>query len=150
AEIVKSMTTLNRKASEIMLEVGVNACTDITGFGLLGHVSEMIEGTDVGMVIDSAAVPFFPEAKELAGMGMIPGGLHRNRDFRKGMVDIAKSVPQYLEDILFDPQTSGGLLIAVPERKAPELLERLHQEGVSEAAIIGEVAAEPRGRIRVG
>jgi len=150
AEIVKSMTTLNRKASEIMLEVGVNACTDITGFGLLGHASEMIEGTDVGMVIDSAAVPFFPEAKELAGMGMIPGGLHRNRDFRKGMVDIAKSVPQYLEDILFDPQTSGGLLIAVPERKAPELLERLHQEGVSEAAIIGEVAAEPRGRIRVG
>ena len=150
AEIVKSMTTLNRKASEIMLEVGVNACTDITGFGLLGHVSEMIEGTDVGMVIDSAAVPFFPEAKELAGMGMIPGGLHRNRDFRKGMVDIAKSVPQYLEDILFDPQTSGGLLIAVPERKAPELLERLHREGVSEAAIIGEVAAEPRGRIRVG
>ena len=150
AEIVKSMTTLNRKASEIMLEVGVNACTDITGFGLLGHVSEMIEGTDVGMVIDSAAVPFFPEAKELAGMGMIPGGLHRNRDFRKGMVDIAKNVPQYLEDILFDPQTSGGLLIAVPERKAPGLLERLHQEGVSEAAIIGEVAAEPRGRIRVG
>ena len=150
AEIVKSMTTLNREASELMQEVGVNACTDITGFGLLGHASEMIEGTDVGMVIDSAAVPFFPEAKELAGMGMIPGGLHRNRDFRKGMVDIAKSVPQYLEDILFDPQTSGGLLIAVPERKAPELLERLHREGVSEAAIIGEVAAEPRGRIRVG
>jgi len=149
AGIVKSMTALNRRASELMKEVGVSACTDITGFGLLGHASEMIEGTDVGMVIDSAVVPYFPEAKELAEMGMIPGGLHRNRDFRKCMVDMADSVPQYLADILFDPQTSGGLLISVPEAKATSLLEKLHKEGVSEAAIIGEVVAEPKGRMRV-
>jgi selenide,water dikinase len=148
--IVKSMTTLNRKASELMQEVGVNACTDITGFGLLGHACEMIECTDVGMVIDSAAVPYFPEARELAEMGMIPGGLHRNRDFRKDMVDIADSVPRYLADILFDPQTSGGLLISVPEAKATSLLKKLHTEGVIEAAIIGEVAAENKGRIKVG
>jgi selenide,water dikinase len=148
-KIVKSMTTLNRKASELMQEVGVNACTDITGFGLLGHACEMIECADVGMVIDSAAVPYFPEARELAEMGMIPGGLHRNRDFRKDMVDIAESVPQYLADILFDPQTSGGLLISVPEAKAKSLLKKLHTEGVIEAAIIGEVAAENKGRIRV-
>jgi len=150
AEIVKSMTALNREASEAMEEVGVHACTDITGFGLLGHAAEMIEGADAGMVIDSAAVPFFAEAKELAEMGMIPAGLHRNRDFRKDMVEISGGAPQYLQDILFDPQTSGGLLIAVPHEKAWILLEKLHGEGVAEAAIIGEVTAEKKGKIRVG
>jgi selenide,water dikinase len=149
ASIVKSMTTLNNKAAEQMQAVGVNACTDITGFGLLGHAGEMIEGTDVGMVIDSGTVPYFPEAKELAEMGMMPGGLHRNRDFRKNMIDITESVPQYLADILFDPQTSGGLLIAVPEGRAADLLERLKKEGVVEAAVIGEVVAENKGRITV-
>ncbi len=149
ASIVKSMTTLNRTASEVMLAVGVNACKDITGFGLLGHAAEMIEGTDVGMVIDSAAVPIFAEAKEYAESGMIAGGLHRNRDYRKNMVDIDGSVPQYLQDILFDPQTSGGLLIAVPKAKASRLLKKLHSEGVIEAVIIGEVVAKPKGRIQV-
>jgi len=149
AGIVKSMTALNRRASELMQEVGVSACTDITGFGLLGHACEMIEGADVGMVIDSAVVPYFPEAKELAEMGMIPGGLHRNRDFRKDMVDMADSIPQYLADILFDPQTSGGLLISVPEEKAKSLLKKLHREGITEAALIGEVVAENKGRINV-
>jgi selenide,water dikinase len=149
AKIVKSMSALNRKASELMQKTGVNACKDITGFGLLGHAAEMIAGTDVGMVIDSAAVPFFPEARELAEMGMIPGGLHRNREFRQNMVDMAGHVPQFLADILFDPQTSGGLLISVPEPKAWRLLESLHQEGISEAAIIGEVVAEPKGRMSV-
>jgi selenide,water dikinase len=149
ARIVKSMSTLNWKASELMQEVGVHAGTDVTGFGLLGHAAEMIECTDVGMVIESAAVPFFPEARELAEMGMIPGGLHRNREFRIDMVDIAPEVPRYLADILFDPQTSGGLLIAVPKTKASRLLERLHKEDVTEATIIGEVVAEPKGRIIV-
>jgi selenide,water dikinase len=147
--IVKSMTTLNRTASEVMLEVGVNACKDITGFGLLGHACEMIEGTGVGMEIDSAAVPIFPEAKEYAEAGMIAGGLGRNRDFRKNMVDIDTNVPQYLQDILFDPQTSGGLLIAVPRARAAKLLKRLHDRGVAEAAIIGEVVGEGKGKIRV-
>jgi selenide,water dikinase len=149
ARITRSMTTLNRTACEVMMEVGVNACKDVTGFGLLGHTSEMIEGTEVGMVIESAAVPAFPEAKEYAEAGMIPGGLNRNRDFRKNMVDIDSKVPQYLQDVLFDPQTSGGLLITVPKMKASRLLKRLHVEGVAEAVVIGEVVAEPRGRIRV-
>jgi len=145
--IVISMTALNREPAEAMQEVGVNACTDITGFGLLGHAAEMIEGTDVGMEIDSTAIPFFPEAKELAEMGMIPAGLHRNREFRKKMVDIAEIVPLYFQDILFDPQTSGGLLIAVPHEKAWILLEKLQEKGVAEAAIIGEVVPEHPGRI---
>jgi len=149
AKIIKSMSTLNRKASELMQEIGVNACTDVTGFGLLGHASIMIENTDVGMVIHSTAVPFFPETKELAKMGMIPGGLHRNREFRQSMVEINKKAPDYLVDILFDPQTSGGLLISVSEEKAPTLLRKMHQEGIREAALIGEIIARPKGRIIV-
>jgi selenide,water dikinase len=149
AVIVKSMTTLNRKASELMLEVGVNACKDITGFGLLGHAAEMVDGTKVGMVIETAVVPVFPEARAYARQGMVPGGTGRNRDFRKNMVDFGKKVPEYLQNILFDPQTSGGLLIALPEKKAPKLLEKLREEGMSEAVIIGEVVAEPKGRIKV-
>ncbi len=149
AKVIKSMATLNRKAAELMQEIGVNACTDVTGFGLLGHASEMIEGTSVGMVVHSAAVPFFPETKELAEMGMIPGGLHRNREFRQSMVAINKEVPGYLADIFFDPQTSGGLLIAVSEQKVKMLLERMHREGIAEAVIIGEIVAEPKGKIIV-
>ncbi len=149
AKIVKSMTTLNQKAAELMQEVGVNAGTDVTGFGLLGHASEMIDQSDVGMVIHSTAVPFFAEARKFAELGMIPGGLHRNRDFRADTVTVEKTVPDYLADILFDPQTSGGLLISVSSEKAVGLLARMHQEGVQEAAIIGEVVAEPKGKIVV-
>jgi len=149
AKITRAMSALNQKASELMQATGVNACTDVTGFGLLGHAAEMIEGTDVGMVIDSAAVPFFPEARELAEMGMIPAGLYRNREFRNNMVEMAQGVPQYLADILFDPQTSGGLLISVPEQRASGLLDQMHKEGVTEAAVIGEVVVEPKGRIIV-
>ena len=150
AAIVKSMTTLNKAASEAMLEVGVDACKDITGFGLLGHAAEMVEGTEVGFAINAAAVPVFPWAKELAEKGMVPGGVGRNRDYRQHMVDMAGSVPLFLQEILYDPQTSGGLLIAVPAEKAERLLKKLHKAGVKEAVIIGEVVAEPRGRIRVG
>ncbi len=146
---MKSMAALNRKASELMQETGVNAGTDITGFGLLGHAAEMIEGTDAGMVIDSAAVPILPKAPELVGIGMTPGGLQRNREFRQDMVEIDRKVPGYLADILFDPQTSGGLLIAVAPEKADTLLGRLHGAGVEEAAVIGEVVAAPKGKITV-
>jgi selenide,water dikinase len=149
AGIVKSMSTLNRKASEVMLEVGVHACTDVTGFGFLGHAAGMVEGTEVGMVIEAASIPFFPEARGLAETGMMPGGLQRNRDFRRGMVDMGRKVPQYLQDILFDPQTSGGLLISVSARRASRLLKMLHEEGVAEAAVVGGVVAEPKGRIIV-
>jgi selenide,water dikinase len=149
AKSVKSMATLNRKASELMLTVDVHACTDITGFGLLGHACEMIEGTDVGMVIHPDAVPYFPEAKEYAEMGMVPGGTTRNRDFRLKMVEIDKNVSKVMVDILFDPQTSGGLLISVPAADAEPLVKRMRREGIKDAAIIGEVVAKPKGRIVV-
>ncbi len=149
AKSVSSMTALNKKASELMLAVAVHACTDITGFGLLGHACEMIEGTDVGMIIHPDAVPYFPEAKEYARMGMVPGGTTRNRDFRIKMVDIDKSVSKVIVDILFDPQTSGGLLMAVPAPEAETLLKRMHRSGIVAAALIGEIVAKPKGRIVV-
>jgi selenide,water dikinase len=147
--IIKSMTALNRTASELMAETGVSACKDVTGFGLLGHAAEMVDRTEAGFIINASSVPIFPRTKEYYDMGMVAGGLGRNREYRGHMVDFASSVPGYLRDILFDPQTSGGLLISIPAAKATKLLKKLHSEGVSEAAIIGEVTAERKGRIRV-
>lgn len=148
-QAVCSMATLNNRASELMQKSAVNAATDVTGFGLLGHACEMIEGTEVGIVIDSAAVPYFPQARELAEMGLVPGGTHRNRDFRVQMVEYSRQVPAYLVDILFDPQTSGGLLISLPAEDAETLLGEMRRAGIDDAAIIGEVADEPKGKLIV-
>jgi len=149
AKSVNCMVALNRKASELMLTADVHACTDVTGFGLLGHACEMLEGNDVGMVIDSSNVPYFPEIVEFSEMGMIPGGLHRNREFRINSVEFDPGIPRFMVDVLFDPQTSGGLLISVPGTQAAPLVDRMHREGIEEAAIIGDVVAEPRGCIVV-
>ena len=146
---IACMTALNDKASELMKTVNTHACTDVTGFGLLGHACEMVQGTDVGMVIDPSAVPFFSEAKELAEMGLLPAGLHRNRDYRSEMVEFGPQVPGYLADILYDPQTSGGLLISVSGQQAQSLVETMHESGLVEAAVIGEVVDEKKGRIVV-
>jgi len=148
-KLTRCMATLNRAASEAMMAVGVHACTDITGFGFLGHACEMLEDTEVGMVIDSSQVPFFPEAKTFAESGLVPGGMQRNRDFRQHMVDIKRTVPDYLQAILFDPQTSGGLLMAVSRTKASHLLKALHTGGVNDAVIVGEVVARPKRKIVV-
>jgi selenide,water dikinase len=149
AQAIQCMVALNYRASELMQETGVNACTDITGFGLLGHACEMIDNTDMGIMIDSAAVPYISEAKELAEMGLVPGGMHRNRDFRKHMVEISDQVPDYMIDILFDPQTSGGLLISLPEKNAIELLDKMHRDSITDAAIIGDVSGEFKGKVIV-
>lgn len=147
AESIRSMISLNRRASELMTEAEVHACTDITGFGLLGHTCEMVEGEDVGMVIHSATVPVLPRTEDYALMGLIPGGTIRNRDFRLPMIERATEISDEKLLILFDAQTSGGLLISVPERQAQTLLERLHQEGIEAAAMIGEVVEKPKGKI---
>jgi len=150
ARSVKYMTTLNDKAAELMRETsGVHACTDITGFGLLGHACEMVEDSDVGMVIYGSSVPFFPGIREFVEMGIVPGGLHRNRQFREHLIEIDKSCPDWMVDILFDPQTAGGLLISLSETHADTLLKKMHAQGISEAAIVGEIAAAPQGRIRL-
>lgn len=143
------MCSLNKRASELMKEVDIHACTDITGFGLLGHACEMIEGSDAGMAIDSSAVPWFHEIKEFVEKGIMPGGLHRNKRFRMHMVDVAPNVPDYVIDIFFDPQTSGGLLFSLPESQAEDIVKKMHEEGIEDATIIGEVIKETKGRILV-
>ncbi len=146
-KITESMTMLNHVAYEVMVEVGVNACTDITGFGLLGHAMEMAIASDVGIAIKSQSVPLFPEAEEYAKMGLVPGGTARNREFFSCRVEISGDISNEKMDILYDAQTSGGLFISVEGEKAQRLLEQLHAKGVQLAAIIGEVIEEPKGRI---
>lgn len=146
--VTQSMAALNKAASEVMLQVGVNACTDITGFGLLGHACEMIEDSDVGFKIRTVSVPIFAETMGLARMGMIPGGTYRNKEFRSRMV-YATGIADVMMDILFDPQTSGGLLMSVGADKAGLLLTGLREAGITDAAIIGDVISDPKQRIVV-
>jgi selenide,water dikinase len=146
--VARSMAALNKAASEVMLRVGVNACTDITGFGLLGHACEMIEGSEVGLKIRSVSVPVFAQTLGLARMGMIPGGTYRNKEFRSGMVDAA-GIADVMLDIFFDPQTSGGLFMSVGADKAGLVLTGLKEAGVADAAIVGEVVSHPKQRIVV-
>ncbi len=148
-KVVSSMKMLNRIPAEVMAGYDVHACTDITGFGLLGHACEMIEGTGVGMRIFSSRVPIFPEAIEYAGMGLIPAGAYRNEGFRKAMVEVSQGVGDDLRMALYDPQTSGGLLIAIPANQAEGIVSQLHARGITEAAVMGEISARDPGRIIV-
>ncbi len=149
AKVTKCMATLNNKASELMQEVGVHACTDITGFGFLGHTVQLAQNSRVGITIHFASVPIFPEAVEFAKQGLCPAGLHRNREFYSTAVRIANEVPSHMQDILFDPQTSGGLLICLASGEAKLLLSRLQETGVEDAAIVGEVVSQPPGVVAV-
>jgi len=147
--ISKSMATLNRSASELMQEVGVHACTDITGFGLLGHAAQLAERSQVALEFDLESIPYFPEVTEFAQQGLCPGGSFRNKDYYKDKVRFAGEIPEHIQDILFDAQTSGGLLICLELDKAEVLLKRLQNAGVTEAVIVGEVTDNVSGRISV-
>jgi selenide, water dikinase len=135
------MAQLNRDAALVMEAFQVHACTDITGFGLLGHLAEMVLGSGCGVKIKAEWVPVLPGTLDFARMGIVPGGAHRNRDYRQCLVDFTGSIEPALQDIFFDPQTSGGLLIAVDTVDTDPLLAALHERGITEAAIIGEVVA---------
>jgi selenide,water dikinase len=147
--VTRLMATLNRDAAEIMEHYPVHACTDITGFGLLGHIAEMVVDSQFGVQIHANATPLLSQSLEYAAMGLVPAGLYKNREFREPVVDISPSVDQFIQDVLFDPQTSGGLLICVDRESADDLLNRLKQKGMDRAAIIGKVLSEPKGRIMV-
>ncbi len=152
ARLTRCMATLNNKASELMQEVGVHACTDITGFGLIGHTAQLARNSQVGINISSASIPLLPRIEEFARQGLCPGGLHRNREFYSTAVIIDHKVPGHIQDILFDAQTSGGLLISLAPRKAELLLDKLRQAGVEDvedAVIIGEAVSEPRGMVTI-
>lgn len=139
AEMARWMAQLNRQAAEAMVEVGVHGCTDVTGFGLLGHCLELAQGSSVGVVLQSRDIPLLPRALEFAAMGLVPAGAYANKRHVERKVNFVDQVNEALRDILWDPQTSGGLLIAVPEEKASLLMDRLHARGVEAAKIIGEV-----------
>jgi len=148
-KIVESMRALNRAASEWMKKFGAHACTDITGFSFIGHALEMAAASQVGMVVQSKAIPVFPEAMEYAKLGLIPGGASSNRDFFSCRVDVRSSVPVLLLDLFYDPQTSGGLLISLPSGEAEALVATLKKEEKMNSFIVGEVVEEPRGRIQI-
>ena len=146
---VKMMAQLNAGAAAAMLEYEVHAATDITGFGLVGHASKMALGSGVTMIFEESDLPLLPGAIELCRAGMIPGGGARNREYYGPMVKIHDEVSEVMAALAFDPQTSGGLLVALPEGQATSLMAALHRAGYSEAAIVGRVAARGEAPIEL-
>lgn len=136
--LYRQMATLNKYAGEVMADYPVHSCTDVTGFGLLGHSLEMAQGSGCSIHLRLSRIPCLPEALPLAEMGFVPAGAYRNRAFAQKSVKALSSPSRALEDLLYDPQTSGGLLLALPEREAEACLPRLARV-CSQAAVIGYV-----------
>ncbi len=136
---VRTMAELNAASASAMLKYDVHAATDITGFGLCGHASQMAEGSGVTLAIEESDLPILPGAIDLCRAGMIPGGGNRNRDYYAPRVHIADEIGEEMAYLVFDPQTSGGLLISLSEDDATKLLGDLQQLGNRDAAIIGRV-----------
>lgn len=134
--LCRQMATLNKAARDIMVDYPVSACTDVTGFALLGHSYEMAQGSGCTIHLRAQDIPYHGEAYEMAEMGFIPAGAYRNRDYAQAGVKVVGDVSRAMEDICYDPQTSGGLLIALPQRCAQECLERMRQV-IPQAAAIG-------------
>lgn len=147
--LTATMRRLNAAAAGAMVEVGVSAATDVTGFGLLGHLLEMARGSRVAAEIDVVSVPLLPEALEHARAGDKPGGLAANRRYASPYVEGADRIDAGHVDLLYDPQTSGGLLISVPEGKADRLQAALAGRGVTDAARIGRITGIGEGAIRL-
>jgi selenide,water dikinase len=149
APAVRSMTTLNAGAARAMLATGVHAATDVTGFGLLGHLHNLLNASGVSAELDASAVPLLPLAAELAERGAIPGGTKRNREALGAHVTFAGSVSETMRVLLFDAQTSGGLLIAVAADRADALITALRRERTPAAAQIGRLVSGPAGAIAI-
>jgi selenide,water dikinase len=147
---IACMTQLNKKAAELMVTHGnIHACTDITGFGFLGHACEMIEGENVGLHINSSAVPIFAGVQELVESGFVPAGLYRNKNFRISQIERKDTCPDWILDVLFDPQTAGGLFFSISKNEAQGLIQKMHQGGIVDAVIVGKVVSENPGKIVV-
>ena len=136
---VAIMSQLNNAAAEAMNQAGANACVDVTGFGLLGHLRGMTRASGVGATLHFDAIPFIPGASQLAENGVAPGGTHRNLDSLRADVSWDASITDVQKILLADAQTSGGLLISVPEAKTEALLASLEAHGVQTRAIIGQI-----------
>ena len=148
-EAVQSMTTLNATAAQVARKHPVHACSDVTGFGILGHALEMASGSDVTLVIESAKMPLLRGTPRLAEKGYITGGCKRNRDYLNGKMLIDKNIREGLVEAALDPQTSGGLLFAIAKRHAAKLLEELHAAGVSHATEVGYATSLQKAWVRL-
>lgn len=147
-QAVETMSMLNRAAAQAATAIDVHACTDITGFGLLGHLREMMSNGDVGATLNVSAIPVLTGARELAAQGLVPGGTKRNQEFVNVRVQYDSRVTALDQLLLCDPQTSGGLLFAVPPSQVSRLVSALESQSVT-AAVIGELTDEAAGSIRV-
>jgi selenide,water dikinase len=145
---VASMTLLNAGASRAALAAGVRAATDVTGFGLLGHLHRMLAASGVAARINAASVPLLPGAAELAAAGFVSGGTRANTERMRGFADLDPAIPAELAVLLHDAQTSGGLLLAVPPAAAPALLGELRAQGLP-AALIGDIVPGESGHVNV-
>ena len=139
--IYAQMATLNKTARDIMVQFPVHSCTDVTGFSLLGHSYEMAQGSNCTIHLQADKVPYHPEALELASMGLVPAGAYRNREYAQAGVAVRGKVSRAVEDIFYDPQTSGGLLFALPAQEAEACLAMLKQ-AIPQAAIVGYVTEQ--------
>lgn len=151
ASVTKGMAALSAPASEAMVKVGVSACTDITGFSLLGHLYELLLSSQCSAELDYNAVPFYPSVKDMVAMGMLPGGAYRNLDYMRPHLTWQGS-PREKEDALItlaDPQTSGGLLVALPAAKLNQYLAALEERGAA-GHLIGRITEGFPGQIKIG
>lgn len=147
-EATRCMTTLNKKAADLMIAAGdIHSCTDITGFGFLGHACETIEGSDIGLRIRADRIPILEGVRDLVESGYLPGGLYRNRNYRLRQVEKVSSCPDWIFDVGFDPQTAGGLFFSLPAAKAAPLAEAMRRAGIRDAAVVGDVVADHPGKI---
>jgi selenide, water dikinase len=148
-EAVKSMTTLNAAASVVARKHPVHACSDVTGFGILGHALGMASGSGVTLVIESAKMPLLRRAASLAEKGYITGGCKRNREYLNDKMAFDKSIREGLIEVALDPQTSGGLLLAIGKRHAAQLLDELHGAGVAQAVEVGYATSLQKSWVRL-
>jgi selenide,water dikinase len=149
AAMAQSMIALNKEAARLMLEFGAHACTDVTGFSLMGHLTAMAAASGVDAQITWDDIPLLPGVLECAAAGILPGALERNKESCSQWVEPDPSLPPEMVDICYDAQTSGGLLIAVEQAKAAAFLKALQETGVGHAAVIGRVPSKGSGRIRL-
>lgn len=145
---IQSMIMLNRAAADAASTFAINACTDITGFGLLGHIYELAAASGVQVELYSHLLPVLPEAADAAAMGLIPAGAYANRNYLT-QVTFDDDVPENMRDLCYDPQTSGGLLFSIPNSEAELLVEKLKNQGIVQATIIGQIKASGKGDIRI-
>ncbi len=144
--MVDSMTTLNRKAAEIIQDMDIHACTDITGFGLIGHACEVARAGNCAIYVHASSIPVFPEAVAYARIGLVPGGCHANRTYYEPFVEYRQPISDELRDVFYDPQTSGGLFFSVSENNQDVLLSKFAQAGV-EGFVVGRVEEMPHGKV---